>query len=430
MIVRTLWANLAIQVMTFATSVLIARTLGPIGRGELALVLLYPQLVANIAFLGVDRAVAVLSGRGELALPIIMIVKLVLLFSVPAMVAGYVTVSWRVADAHLVELATMYLIYVPAMYFFLLVVSLFNGTGDFARFNQVRLGFYAINFVAVFAIWAVHSTTDLHLDWMVIANLLSVYGALALAVWLLRGYTQTVDSSVIGARKGDVRAVLGLATVFALPVVLAHVSNSAYLIALEHLMGVGALGFFVVFFSYSRLLSPLGSAVGAHVFRFGIAGEKRDIARIFRMSLLVYLGCTLPLWLIADWLIPFIFGQDFVVDNGTVGMLFVSCLFALLADSMAEFLNGQKKVAADIAGRITYLVTLAVLGAWLVPSLGLIGMASAMAVGDMLRCVYLVSRVSCNTERAAGEFWCVTRVDISDLLHVCKRALHGIFVWR
>jgi hypothetical protein len=148
---------------------------GPTGRGELALVLLYPQLVANIAFLGVDRAIAIQGGRGELASPVSTIMKLALLFSVPAVLVGYITVSLRVSDAHLAGLAKIYLSYVPAMYLFLLAVSLFNGAGDFVRFNSTRLSFYVGNFALVLFIWIASPGISFLLDCVVWANLLSVF---------------------------------------------------------------------------------------------------------------------------------------------------------------------------------------------------------------------------------------------------------------
>src|SRR5258708_23596435 len=194
MIVRTVWTNLAIQAMTFATSVLTARILGPVGRGELALVLLYPQLVAGIALMGVDRAVAVLSGRGRFARPVTAIIKLAMLLSIPAMGAGDAVLTWRVADPHLSGLATIYLAYVPAVYFFTLAVYLFNVTGDFVRFNVVRLGFYVLNLIVLISIWLVAPFAAL--DWVVVANLVSVYGGLALAGWLLRGFGQSVGAQI------------------------------------------------------------------------------------------------------------------------------------------------------------------------------------------------------------------------------------------
>lgn len=412
MIIRTVWTNLTIQALTFVTSVLVARLLGPTGRGELALVLLYPQLVANIALLGVDRAVAVIGGRGSLDHPFAVLVKLALLLSVPAIVAGYVVLRWLIVDTHLAALATIYLAYVPPVYFYTLVVFLFNGIGHFARFNRLRLIFYFVNLGLLLAILAASPTEPL--DWVVFANLAAVFGGSTAAVWLLQGLEPPARHAE-EAHTGSVRAVLGLASIFVLPVALAHLSRSAFQIVIANRLGVEPLGLFVVYLSYGRLLSPIGSAIGSHLFRLGIAGEGRDVASIFRRSLVVYTVCGLPLWLVADRLIPLVFGKEFVVDSAALALIFVSCLFALTGDTMAEFLSGRRRVGADSGGWVIYLVTLGVLGWELAPSLGLVGMALGMVAADSMRCSYLVNRVANEAGQAFGDFWRLNRQDLLDL---------------
>jgi len=428
MIVRTVWANLLIQAITFATSILVARILGPEGRGELALVLLYPQLIAGIGLFGVDRAVGVLGGRGGFTQPLAMIVKLVLLLSVPVMVVGYATVSWRVADSHLAQLATLYLAYVPPVYFFTLAVFLFNGTGAFARFNLVRLGFYWVNLALLAVIWAF--APPMPLEWVVLANLASVYAGLALAAWLLRNFRRPEDGGGAMADEAKVSDVLRLASAFAFPIALTSLSSSAYQIVLEDRMGVQALGLFVVYFSYSRLLSPVGNAISAHVFHLGVSGEKRDIARIFRQSLVVYLVCAVPLWLIADWLVPLVFGGGFELASEATAFLFISCIFGLSANTLAEFMNGRQRISADIWGLTGYLTALGALGWWLVLTLELFGMALAMAIADFLRCGYLVVRVGQETERPAGQFWRVTRFDLAKLIEAGEGIFKRLYIWR
>jgi O-antigen/teichoic acid export membrane protein len=282
------------------------------------------------------------------------------------------------------------------------------------RFNLVRLGFYFVNLALLLAVWAAAPTMSL--DWVVMANLASVYGALAFAAWLLQGFRYSSGSSNETAKTNDVKNVLRLGLVFALPAALAQFSGSIYQIILEHHLGVKPLGLFVVYFTYSRILSPVGSAIASHVFYHGITGEDRDIAHICRLSLIIYIGCSLPLWLIAWWLIPMIFGPGFVVDLWGIAFLLVSCLFALLADSMAEFLKGHKKVRADTEGRVIYLVTVGILGWWWVTLWGLIGMAFAMVLADILRYAYLVGYVGRFTGQFVGEFWRVTRLDVAALI--------------
>lgn len=429
MIARTLQTNLVIQVLTFLTSILVARVLGPTGRGELALVLLYPQLVANIALLGVDRSVAILGGRGELVNPASTVVKLVLMLSLPAALVGYLVIGWRVSDPHLSGLASLYLVYIPALHFFLLSVSLFNGSGDFIRFNWTRLGFYVINLLLNVAIWLGGPRVQPKIDWVLYGNLLAVYGALLLSICMLFAFKpiaakpRTTQSTAWSAK--GLGAVLALAAMFAIPTAIAQFNGSAYQILVEHQLGVKALGSFIVLLTYSRLLSPVGSAIGSHIFHLGISGGKRDIARIFRLSLIVYLSCILPLWLIAPWLIPAIFGKAFSVDASVVGVLLASTLFNMLADSMSEYLNGQSKVAADILGRLLYLAALAAMAVALAAPMGLLGIGIAMAAGDLLRCAFLVQQVRASSDLQPDRYWRLLRSDWDEVMQTTKLLLLG-----
>lgn len=419
MIFKTISTNILIQSLTFATSVITARLLGPVGRGELALVLLYPMLVANIFFIGVDRAIAFQGGRGELEHPGPTVLRLAVLLAVPAMIAGYAAVQWRVVDAHLSTLAIVYIAHVPGVYLFTLVVNLFNGIGDFRRFNRARIWFFVMNFILVSGIWA--ATTTALLDWVVLANLASVYVAMFMAMWYFLGRTDLVAHTPSGMN--EVLAVLRVAAVFAPAAVLANISGAAYQILLEYHMGVGPLGLFVVLYTYSRLLSSVGTAVGSHLFHLGIAGDQANIAQIYRQSTLVYLLCALPLWMVSGWMIPVVYGRAFSADPRIIGSLLVSCVFSLMADNMTEYLKGRKNVGVDVTGRLIYLISLVALGWNLVLANGLIGLSISLAASDMLRYTYVVHRISRETGIPAAKFWRLSMADLSSLFHAGKQVL-------
>jgi len=423
MIANTVRTNLAIQFATFATSVMIARLLGPTGRGELALVLLYPQLVASIALFGVDRAIAIMAGRNELAHPIKMIVKLVILLTLPAIAGAWVIIDWQISDTRLVHLARLYLLYIPAMQFFVIVVAMFNGVGDFGRFNRARLVFYLLNAILVAAVWVSIPLPLPTLASVLLVNLAAVFGVLLYCFWLLRGFkpsAQRASDVPVG-----VGSVFSLAIMFAFPLALAQFNNQAYQILVEHWMGVKALGVFIILITYSRLLSPIGGAVSSQLFHLGIVGGQRDIVRIFRLSLVVYVTGIIPLFVLAPLFIPLIFGHDFVFDTAVVGVLLLSTLFSMLADSLAEYLNGQRKVLGDIIGRLFYVAVLVLLSVALVPKHGLLAMAIAMAGADIVRCVWLVSRIASFTNQHFTMFFRVGRNDVIELLREA-RAKFGV----
>jgi O-antigen/teichoic acid export membrane protein len=60
----TIATRFGLAILIFATDVILANALGPAAKGRFALVLLYSQLAATIIGLGMDQAIAVVSGRG------------------------------------------------------------------------------------------------------------------------------------------------------------------------------------------------------------------------------------------------------------------------------------------------------------------------------------------------------------------------------
>jgi len=404
MIADTLRTNLAIQAITFATSVIVARLLGPTGRGELALVLLYPQLVTTMALLGIDRAVAVMAGRGELAQPVRTIIKLVLMLLLPTMATAWIAISWRIDDSHLAYLAKLYMLYAPTTHFFVMMVAMYNGLGDFSRFNRARLGFYVLNILLVGVIWVSAPLSLPTLELVLLANFVSAFGGWLYSIWLLRKFkSNEPHETEFSARRG-IDGVMSQAMVFAFPLALAQFNGVAYQIIVEYSTDVTALGMFVVLYTYSRLLSPIGGAVCSHIFRFGIADDQRDIARLFRFSLVVYFCCIVPLWLLAPLLIPLIFGSTFVYNIKVIGALLMSALFSMLADSLAEYLNGQRLGFPDTVGRLLYITTLGLTALFFGADLTLFSIAIAMATGDLARCVWLVQRVASATGCRASCF--------------------------
>ncbi len=61
----TIASRVGLAVLIFATDILLARALGPEAKGRFALVLLYSQIAATIVGLGMDQALAVMSGRDK-----------------------------------------------------------------------------------------------------------------------------------------------------------------------------------------------------------------------------------------------------------------------------------------------------------------------------------------------------------------------------
>jgi O-antigen/teichoic acid export membrane protein len=396
MVLTTVATNFGIQAATIAASVLSARILGAQGRGELALVLLYPQLVAQMLLLGCDRAVAVVVGHDPHKRHTETILLVSLILSVPAITVGYAVIRWRPHDPDLEKLSIVYLMYVFPVYVFILSTLAYNGLGNFRRYNGLRLAFYGVNLIALLVIFVVPTNHPLVL--VVGANLASVFAAFGMAILcLFRDFPSGAHSGIRPVF--DVTSVLKTAALFAPSGALIQLSLSAPQIILESAGTAIGLGSFVVFLSYTRIPAPLGNAIASHLLHRGITGRRGDVPRLIRVSILAHIFCAIPLLAVGKWVVPAIFGPSFQPSIWLLVLLSLAGLLAMISDSGGEFLKGARMVKADLTARTIHVVFLLIAGLLIVPSAGLLGLALIMVCSEATRLAIVLGACS----QAAGE---------------------------
>jgi O-antigen/teichoic acid export membrane protein len=395
MVLSTVVTNFGIQAATIAASILSARILGAQGRGELALVLLYPQLVAQLLLVGCDRAIAVASGRSRVP-PVHPVLAVSFLLSVPAIGVGYAVVGLRLHDPQLELLSSVYLSYVFPSYVFILTTFAYNGLGDFRRYNQLRLVFYGANLAALVAIFVIQPEEALIP--VVAANLVSVFVAFAAAILCMaRDFPRALRSAE--QPKAMIASILTMGAAFAPSGMLAQLALSIPQIILEVTQTPLALGGFVVFLSYARIPAPLGNAIATHLLHRGIAGRHADAARLIRVSVLAFLLFAIPLLALGRLLVPMVFGPSFQPTLLLLALLLLAGLLSTISDSAGEYLKGRRLLRADVAGRLLQVTILVSVGFAIVPSSGLLGLALAMTIAEALR----VGIVLAACGRAAGQ---------------------------
>ena len=180
----TVGVQIAIQLIGLLTGILVARLLGPSGRGELAAIITWVYLLSYLGNLGLPVAYTYaaaraphrtpeLLGNGVLATflqwPVLALLGMVVL---PLVLHAYGT---DVAD-----LAVLYLVwYVPLNLLTLYAIGIQQGLGHYTHFNAVRLC-VPVTYLGGLAL--IQCTSN---SCVVAANLLSNFVALALALTLL-----------------------------------------------------------------------------------------------------------------------------------------------------------------------------------------------------------------------------------------------------
>ena len=138
----SLVATALIQVLNVVTGVILARTLGPSGRGELAAVILWPTMLWTVGNLGVVDSVTFHSARRSAPQRSIVSTSLAIAFvqSTVLVAIGLVLVPLVLAkqEASVVRDCLIFLASIPTSLVTLYLGSVLNGTHRFVAFNVVR----------------------------------------------------------------------------------------------------------------------------------------------------------------------------------------------------------------------------------------------------------------------------------------------------
>ncbi len=174
-ILLTSGAQIGIQTVGLLTGILVARWLGPDGRGQLAAVISWASMLAYVGNLGLPVAFTYASARVP-QLRHQLLGNGLLMAAAQWLVLGLI--GWLLLPmllakhgASLAHLAVFYLwAYLPLNLLTLYANAIQQGSGQYARYNAVRLSVPISYAMLLLVFWAMHR---IDIDSVVLANILS-----------------------------------------------------------------------------------------------------------------------------------------------------------------------------------------------------------------------------------------------------------------
>jgi antigen flippase len=152
----TLITNIVIQACTVVQGILVARLLGPAGRGQFAAAILWPGLFAAMGGMGVSVALARRAGRAhDLARVIRTGLVLTLLTGTVVAVLCAAAIPWLLPGNDTVVRNAAY-VFVPFIIFnqvSLAMIAIDQGAGWFAQMNWTRLIVNPVYLLFVVVLW-------------------------------------------------------------------------------------------------------------------------------------------------------------------------------------------------------------------------------------------------------------------------------------
>jgi O-antigen/teichoic acid export membrane protein len=341
---------LFVYAAALVAGMLLSRGLGPVGRGELAAVVLWGSLAFDIGALGTPNAVAYFAAAAGPGRPnpglAIMRLGYPILSGVAVAVFFVLVIGSGDAVKPSGSVIAITVVWIPLLFAFGLLTRNAQGHGRMTLFNTARLisGVGAPLGIAVLA-----AAAALTVQSAMVTYALALAGAVA--VVLLRNRADaSADRTMQVERK--TRKRFWNYSLWSAASILAVKGNRSFDLLLLSLLGAAAdLGWYTVAATSALTVAIIGESLGMHAFE-RVAREPQTKARYALVRR--YLGATLGLsvavgaafWVLAPWLVPLVYGSDFVPSVTPARYLIFGGLAVSTSRLLGSVLNALGKPRA------------------------------------------------------------------------------------
>jgi O-antigen/teichoic acid export membrane protein len=294
------------------TGILSARLLGPVGRGEYAVIIIWPLGIVALLSLGINQAIAFNVGRraftiSEMATAATAIGSIQGALSI---VIGLLVIPSALAKYPLAvrHLGIIFVLLTPVLILGTYTSNLFQGQYGLFRFNIIRVAAPLTYSVGLLGLYFTHRPS---LDLVISVQLTAYLVALVLGSTMVLGILRprlkwNVSAIPCLIHFGFRTQATNLASYF---------NQRIDQLALSLLVPPRQLGFYAVAVTLSTAVTVFPQAVGIVTFSRGstqsIEDAKGTIGSSFRASLIWLLGCCSVLYVLSPFLIRIVFGAAF-----------------------------------------------------------------------------------------------------------------------
>jgi O-antigen/teichoic acid export membrane protein len=341
--------NLGVAAFTLVNGVIMARMLGPGGRGALLAMMAFPTAAAALAGAFVQSALARRAAAPEP--PRAHLNALALWAALPAAGAGAALAAAMVIaagdrfDPGQRRAVLLYaLLWTPVSLAILNLLALDLGAARWRRYNGMRLLLYPVILIGLgVAAWQGTRAP---------AAVLAILLAANAAVLLARVRVAARDGGFARVAAADVRALYREALPFlSASAAGAALVNADQLVAALVLPPVEA-GFYAVAQRAAALMAPLASAAGVVAFSGAARGESTAVTPWERGVSLMLAGAALALAPVVFYAVPVLFGRDFLPARGPAVLALLAGLVGALTELREQRLEGGGRPLSMVPGRV------------------------------------------------------------------------------
>lgn len=365
---------------SFIISVILARLLGPEGKGVVTALFVIPNMMVSLADLGVRQASAYYIGQEKYTVQDILSSSL-LLWLITSVLSVTVVLTYYMVpftDSYSWILILIGISFVPVK----ILVSYFNGVLQ----GQQKIGNMNIKVIIEFStrllfvvllVWLL----DLGVIGAALATFLTTFAVLAYSTYVVKRTAKIRMKYIPGVPQDMFRKGI----IFAIALFVLQLNYKVDIIFLENMVGSHDLGLYSVGVTLGELIWQLPAAIGVVLFARS-ANSRTDneasnrSAKLLRISWIPLIVGSIIFWLTAPFLVQILYGQEFIEAGGVIRVLLPGIVLMVLFKILNADLAGRGRPLFALKIYLVTLVINVVLNIFLIPIYGIYGAATASSV--------------------------------------------------
>ena len=411
----TFGTNVAIQLCTIIQGILLARLLGPTGRGQFAAASRWPMLFAGGGGMGLTVALARRSAHVQdpsqimrtgliLSLATGTFATLCCILAMPSLMANVDAVS-RAS-------AWYFLPFILMNHVALAFVAIDHGAARFTSFNWTRLVLNPVYLALLIVLWLTGTTSVKYFVLsLVAANAAVAAVRIGVAAW---------RHSLVGPIE-PLMPLVRDAIPFGMASLVSPLIQYVDKALLLYLLGTTELGMYTVALAAASVASSL--AASASAISFGISAQTNDpnvferVARVFRLTAWIWVIAGLALAAVIPMLLPLVYGAAFTEAVWPASLLIPAGAFAGQASVLEESLRAQGRAFIGLEARVSGMIVFVATGWFLAQQSGLVGVAIAYNAAQFVALAFMLCAARWHYSRASS-------------LELVPRAADLVELWR
>lgn len=379
-VITTFGTKLIVLFGSFIVSVILARQLGPEGRGIVTALFVVPNIVISLADLGIRQASAYFIGRKIYSVKNVLSSSLFLwlitsIFSVIIVLIFYSLGSIEFYGWLLIITA---LVYIPVKLLMIYLTGVIQGVQKIGSINIKELIIFFVNLLGVIIlVWLF----DLGVFGAAIVNLLvAIAGTLYFLLTIRK-----IEVIKIKYIKPIPQKLFSKGITFALALFIITLNYRVDILILERLVSSAEVGIYSVGINVAELIWQLPAAISIVLFARS-ANSKSDqeahnrSAKLLRITLPILLLTCLIFALISKYFVTIIYGQEFQQSAVVINILLPGVLIIVISKILHPALAARGYPLYGLLVFIGPLILNIVLNLIWIPSYGVNGAAWASAI--------------------------------------------------